>query len=207
MAWRDLVPGRLGLWVPADPNAVLDGMDDEALRAADERAPYFATLWPSGEALALHVLEADGLRDRRVLDLGCGVGAAGLAAGVVGARVTFFDWEPRSLELVAASAHRLGQEPEALVAGDWRSPGALGPFDLVLAADVLYERGNVEPVARFLARQLSRGGEAWLADPRRFEAALLPAAAEAAGLRLHDPLVLPDRPQGARVQCWRLTRS
>jgi len=205
LVWRELVPGRLGLWVPADPDAVLEAMDDETLRAAEGRAPYFAALWPAGEALARHVLGMDDLAGRRVLDLGCGVGAEGLAALVQGARVTFFDWEPRSLEIVAASARRLRLEPEALVTGDWRAPSSLERFDLVLAADVLYEQGNAAPVAQFLARHLAADGAAWLADPRRFEADALPTAARAAGLALHPSKVLPDRPQGVRVALWQLT--
>lgn len=207
LVWREIVPDQLGLWVPADPDGVLEAMDDAALDAAGERAPYFAALWPAGEALARHVLDAGDLAARRVLDLGCGVGAVGLAAGVRGARVTFLDWEPRSLEIVALSAGRLGVEPTEFVTGDWREPPALGPFDLVLAADVLYEAGNVEPVARFLARHLAPDGEAWLADPQRFEADALPAAAREAGLQLHPARTLPDRPQGARVELWRLTRA
>ena len=162
LAWREIVPDCLGLWVPADPDGVLEAMDDAALDAAGERPPYFTALWPAGEALARHVMDVGDLAARRVLDLGCGVGAVGLAAGVRGARVTFLDWEPRSLEIVALSAGRLGVEPTELVTGDWREPPALGPFDLVLAADVLYEAGNVEPVARFLARHLAPDGEAWL---------------------------------------------
>jgi predicted nicotinamide N-methyase len=182
-------------------------MDDAALRDAETRAPYFAALWPAGEALARYVVRRGDLAGRRVLDLGCGVGAVGLAALVRSARVTFLDWEPRSLEIVARSARRLGVEPEALVAGDWRDPPPLDPFDLVLAADVLYEVAHVDPVARFLAQHLEPGGEAWLADPRRFEIAALPAAARAAGLGLHPSRTLPDRPQGARVELWRLTRG
>ncbi|MCA9321551.1 MAG: methyltransferase, partial [Planctomycetes bacterium] len=38
------------------------------------------------------------LVDMRVLDLGCGVGAVGLAAARRGARVSFFDWEERAAD-------------------------------------------------------------------------------------------------------------
>jgi predicted nicotinamide N-methyase len=49
----------------------------------------------------------------------------------------------------------------------WTEPGALlarAPFDLVLAADVLYERRSVAPLAGLLPRL---GGEVLLADPGR----------------------------------------
>ena len=63
---------------------------------------------------------------------------------------------------------------------DWAQPGELvrrAPFDLVLCADVLYERASVAQLLTLLPRL---GPEAWLADPGR------PAAEEfierAAGL-------------------------
>jgi predicted nicotinamide N-methyase len=50
---------------------------------------------------------------------------------------------------------------------DWSEPDALvrrGPFDLVLAADVLYERTSVAPLLSLLPRLAA---EVWLADPGR----------------------------------------
>ena len=76
---------------------------------------------------------------------------------------------------------------------DWASPAAIverAPWDLVLAADVLYERRNVAPLLDLLPRLLAsdsgdeasgRGsrGELWLADPGRAPAeALLAGLAE-----------------------------
>ncbi|MFL5825253.1 MAG: hypothetical protein ACJ76V_01895, partial [Thermoleophilaceae bacterium] len=53
---------------------------------------------------------------------------------------------------------------------DWREAGELlygGPWDLVLAADVLYLRHNVEALLRVLPGLLGREGEALIADPNR----------------------------------------
>jgi hypothetical protein len=50
---------------------------------------------------------------------------------------------------------------------DWADPAALtgrAPFDLVLAADVLYERASVAQLLSLLSRLAP---EAWLADPGR----------------------------------------
>ena len=95
-----------------------------------------------------------------MLDLGCGLGACGFAAARRGARVTFFDWEPRAIEIVAASAERQPIPPSrsSTSLGDWRQPPPLGPFDLILGADVLYEQRNAPAVATFLASHLAPGG-------------------------------------------------
>lgn len=187
LVWRSLpfVPGRppFGVLVLADPDALLDSMDDESFSASDERMPYYALLWPSGLALAYAVAADDSWRGKRVLDLGCGVGAEGLAAARLGAEVTYLDWAPEAAVLVALTAKRLGLAAPRCVTADWRTPPAdLGRFDLVLAADVLYEARNAKPVAAFLAQHLAPRGEAWLADPGRLHARDFPAIAQEAGL-------------------------
>jgi predicted nicotinamide N-methyase len=65
----------------------------------------------------------------------------------------------------------LGLRPDTLLL-DWREPdiGGLGTFDLVLAADVLYECKNAEALADLVPKLLAPGGEAIVADPRRDEA-------------------------------------
>ena len=128
-------------------------------------APYWSVLWRSGLALAC---EVDGmqLRGRRIVELGCGLGLPSIAAARAGAEVLATDACPDALELVAhnADANDVRVETATL---DWSHPGELaarGRFDLVLAADVLYERGSVAPLLSLLP---DLAPEAWVADPGR----------------------------------------
>ena len=54
-------------------------------------------------------------------------------------------------------------------------------FDLVLAADVLYERRNAAALADLAPKLLASGGEAVFADPRRDEAPVFLGAMEGNG--------------------------
>jgi predicted nicotinamide N-methyase len=130
--------------------------------AHDEFLPYWAELWPSALALADVVAGRD-VRGLDVLELGCGLGLPSLVAARAGARVLATDWADDALELLRANAARNGIELETRKL-DWREPGALGTFDLVLAADVLYERRYVDALAELLP---DVGGEVLLADPGR----------------------------------------
>ena len=209
----------VGLWVLDDPDAMLDALTQEEFDRTDERMPYFAMVWPSADSLVAAVLAGPRLGGQHVLDLGCGLGACGLAAARRGARVTFFDWEPRALEIVAASASRQNVStagadglprplgPFDFVAGDWREPPPLGPFDLILGADLLYEARNAPAVASFLARHLKPGAEAWIADPGRPQAEPFVALAAAAGLQSLGRELLPPRAHGGTIALLRLTRS
>ncbi len=166
---RELVVAR-----PDDPEALLD---EEAFAAGgDEFLPYWAELWPSGVALA-RALARRALKGARVVELGCGLGLPSIAAALAGGRPLATDWSADALEATAANAERNGARVETLKV-DWREPDALvarGPFDLVLAADVLYEARNREPLLALLPRL---GREAWIADPGRATAAPFWAAVE-----------------------------
>ena len=161
-------------------------VDWEALRhdegAAGRPVPYWARLWPSGLALAAAVAADPPQPGMRVLELGCGLALPSLAAARAGASVLATD---ASTDAVAFAAHGMAlNEVRADVAqGEWEEHAgvleAAGPFDLVLGADVLYTRPNVEAALRLLPRLLGPGGVVWLADPGRAGARDMLAAARA----------------------------
>ena len=136
---EQLVVGDVELTLrrPTSPDALID----EAAFEDDEFLPYWAELWPASLALAAALPEVAGLR---VVELGCGLGVPSLVAAARGAEVTATDWAADAVDLVRENAARNGLELRAEV-HDWREPWD-ERFDLVLAADVLYEQRNVEPL-------------------------------------------------------------
>ena len=95
-----------------------------------------------------------------------------LVAAHRGARVVATDWAADAVDLLRRNAARNGIELEPTV-WDWREPWE-ERFDLALAADVLYEKRNVEPVLAAL-RQLAPEALIGLAG-RPYEAEFLRAA-------------------------------
>ena len=152
---------------PRDADAVLDDVLTEE-DPADDRLPFWAELWPSGVALA-RALSGQPLAGRRLLELGCGLGLVSVTAALAGARVLSVDRSPEAITFAAANAARNGvtlrtavcsfDQPEELIAE--------APWELVLAADVLYEQRNVPVLLWLLPRLVTAGGEVWLADPGR----------------------------------------
>lgn len=127
--------------------------------------PYWSVLWRSGLALGreLSRRRLDGLR---VVELGCGTGVPSLAASRSGAVVLATDASAEALELLAGNAARNGLHVDTARV-EWASPAGLlarAPFDLVLAADVLYERASVAQLLALLPRLAPR---VLLADPGR----------------------------------------
>jgi predicted nicotinamide N-methyase len=151
---RDFVIAR-----PRDADALLT---EEAFDR-EEFMPYWAELWASGRALA-SVVFARSLRGASVLELGCGLALPSFAAAAAGGRVTASDWSPSALALVEENAVR-NEVAVSTLELDWFAPPADPPwFDLVIAADVLYEARNGEALLDLLP---SLGREVWIADAGR----------------------------------------
>jgi predicted nicotinamide N-methyase len=128
-------------------------------------APYWSVVWRSGIELSGELDIAD-LTGRRVVELGCGLAIPSLAAARGGADVLATDADPDALSLVARNA-AINDLRIHTATVDWNAPDELiarGPFDLVLAADVLYERQSVATLLSLLPRLAP---EAWVADPGR----------------------------------------
>lgn len=129
--------------------------------------PFGLMLWASAEVLATRLTQEPSLvAGKRVLELGAGVGFVGLVAAHLGAaEVVQTDYHPEALALCRSNAMLNGIVNTTIQKGDWRSwPSALTGFDLVVAADILYER-TLHPALRELLPKL--GTKILLADPIR----------------------------------------
>ena len=128
-------------------------------------APYWSVFWRSGVTLARE-LDGTDLNGVSVVELGCGLGVPSIAAARAGADVLATDASPEALSLLARNARANGVSLETAQVG-WAQPEELvkrAPFDLVLAADVLYERTNVALLLKLFPLL---GPRIWLADPGR----------------------------------------
>ncbi|CAN5730231.1 methyltransferase domain-containing protein [soil metagenome] len=155
---------------PADTDALLD----HAAADPEQNLPYWAELWPSGIALAAAILaDPDAVRGQDVLELGCGVGITAAIALAAGANLLATDYSQESLLLTNITCLRhTGVEPRTMRL-NWRGPpstlleGHPHGFPVVLAADVLYERRDIEPLLDLFDRIVAPGGVLWLAEPGR----------------------------------------
>jgi predicted nicotinamide N-methyase len=177
---------------PRDGDALLDELlaeDDPD----EDRLPFWAELWPSGTALA-RAIAARPLAGRRVLELGCGLGLVAVTAALAGARVLAVDRSPEATAFTAANAARNGVTLQTAVCAFDRPERLLAeaPWDLVLAADVLYEQRNVPVLLWLLPRLVDTSGEVLLADPGRRMLPTLLAGLDAGGWRREQVAADPD---------------
>jgi predicted nicotinamide N-methyase len=201
------IPGAGRPWslaMPTDPDAPLDqlaahqldtqgilpGQRSDAASLARSSAasgshlPYWALVWPSGLALAEALLaEPDALHSKRTLELGCGLGTTATAALACGAQLQVADCFAETLLFCRYNTLcNTGDEPRTLLV-NWRTPAGReacvkgAPYDALLAADILYEQDDLDPLLDLVPRLLTPGGIFWLAEPgRRVSQAFVGAA-------------------------------
>ncbi len=163
-----------------------DHLISEADYVLDERLPYWADLWPSSRILAATLLREQGA-GRSLLEMGCGLGLATVASMQAGFDVTATDYYDDALHVTRGNAARNLQREPTVRLVNWREwPADLGTFDVVIAADVLYEKEYASLVAECLVRALKPDGVALVADPGRLALPAFRERIEELGLRIES---------------------
>jgi len=191
---EDIPAGDLLLRVRRPPSA--EDLINEDEFDDDERLPYWAEVWPSGRVLA-GALATMNLTGMSVLELGAGLGTGAMVAAHRGARAVASDWYPDAAEFCRWNARRQGLDVTAVVA-DWRRPPDVitdgSPWDLIIAADVLYEARNGSALGLLIPRLVGPASRVMIADPRRPDARpFIDAMAAAGWSHRREDLPVPGR--------------
>jgi predicted nicotinamide N-methyase len=192
---RESVGGDdVALWQVEDLDRFVDR--DALLRGDDAPdPPYWAHLWSGARVLAAAVPAGAG----RGIELGCGLGLPGVTAARRGTRMLCTDRVAAPLSYVRASAAANGVRGLEVAVMDAMRPACGGAFDLVLAAELLYERPLFGTLAGSLRLLLAPGGRGLLTDGRRIDTTAFYRELEQAGLAWHGRDV-PIEEEGVTVR-------
>jgi predicted nicotinamide N-methyase len=139
--------------------------------------------------------------------MGCGLGLATVGAMLGGFEVTATDYYEDALHVTRGNAARnLGHEPIVRMV-NWREwPTDLGVFDVVMAADVLYEKEYAILVGECMARSLAPDGVAMVADPGRLALPMFRDNLMHVGLEIFDTVTtkFEEGPVKQEIQVMRL---
>jgi predicted nicotinamide N-methyase len=154
-----------------------DVLDDPSIREAnvkDGYMPYWTDIWPAARMMAKAILrepwEQFPLRSDVplvALELGCGLGVAGLAALKRGLHVIFSDYDLTALKFAERNARLNGFSNFRTMPIDWRCPPSDLRVPLIIAADLTYEVRNIDPLLALIKKLLLPSGVCLLADPDR----------------------------------------
>jgi len=142
-------------------------------RTERDAPPFWAFPWAGGQALARYLLDNPAtVTGKRVLDVASGSGLVAIAAAKAGAAsVVAGDIDLNAVTAIGINAAANGTAVTAC-AFDLEHQSAI-EADVVLVADVFYQRELAGLALRFLRRAAAAGADVLVADPGR---AFLPAA-------------------------------
>lgn len=129
--------------------------------------PLFGVVWESSKVLAREMLEY-AIDDKRILEIGCGIGLSSLLLNSRNADISATDHHPRAGSFLEKNVRLNGGPDIPFLRTDWNTPlDGLGIFDVIIGADILYERTHADLVSAFIDRHAKQDCEVILVDPDR----------------------------------------
>jgi len=125
-------------------------LSQEEMYALMDNPLYWIFCWASGQVLAEYLLEnPEWVKGKRVLDFGCGSGVVAIAAAMAGAtEVIACDIDPIALQATELNAEL--NSVALTITDDYF--GIEGDIDIIIVADVLYDKSNFPWLERFVER-------------------------------------------------------
>lgn len=165
LAEFDLGNEKISLYVP-DADTV-----QQAWKQGSISFPYWSQVWPSSIALSTFIINNSYfVKNKKVLEMGSGLGLPSLVAAQYGASVICTDMQEEAMEAVKASAVHHGLHNLETRVLDWSSCTGDLDADTILLSDVNYEPAALEELSRLLRRVLKKGMTILLSTPQRLVA-------------------------------------
>lgn len=197
---RSQPPHSIEIYTVDDPASVIDG---SALlrRESTEEPPYWALIWIGARAIAARLLDCSLPAGTSVLDLGCGLGLSGIAAAKAGGQVTFVDHLEEPLEFVRASLAHEALEATAVTRADFTTDSLGLRFDIILAADIVYDPADYRALVDFLDSHLQASGTILLTETLRADARRVIEMLGGCGMKVATEAIWIDE-DGRRERTW-----
>ena len=128
--------------------------------------PYWGKIWDAAIGSAHYILSKHWPPGSTAIELGCGIGLAGIAALKAGLDVTFSDHDPNAVQLALENAALNGFPDTTGVVHAW-SDDIGATYDFSLASDVLYESNSHLPLLLVAEKVLEPEGKFFIGDPGR----------------------------------------
>ena len=139
---------------------IMKALDEKSIAAEED--PYGSVLWPSAKTVSMRLLQID-INGKSVLELGTGTGLVSLVASLSGAKsVLATDYSMFCLSLLekAQTLQNVPIPPGVLKTQFFDVKDfskSLPPADIVVIADLLYDKGLAVAVGKRVCEAYARG--------------------------------------------------
>ena len=142
-----------------------DSFVDNLLHHGEEGTgnfPFWVKIWEASIVLADHLIQIGIQKDQKILEVGAGMGIAGLFLSAFGYDVTITDYDEDTLELLRINAKQNGLSNLSVMKLDWNNPDIKGKYDIVCGSELVYKEVDIAPVISLIQRYIRPKGVVFL---------------------------------------------
>lgn len=127
----------------------------------------FGVVWESAQILT-QAMESFDIQGKRILEVGCGIALSSLLLNARHADITATDHHPESGNFLIENVKLNNGNKIPFLRTSWGElHDGLGKFDVIIGADLLYEKQHIELLSNFINRHAHQHCEILLVDPGR----------------------------------------
>ncbi len=124
--------------------------------------PFWVKIWESAIILAYHLARMPVASERKILEIGAGMGVSGIVAAYFGHDVAVTDINEDALAFARVNAAANGMPDLPVFSLDWNSAPAEEKWDMIIGADVVYRESGFHDLVAFLRTHLAPNGVIYL---------------------------------------------
>ena len=129
--------------------------------------PLWAKIWKASWVLSGYLADMPVDANKRILEIGGGIGLVSIVAAVFGHQITMTEYNPDALNFARANAWRNNCPDLPIFKLDWHHSGLRDQFDMIVASEVTYKKEDFSPLTQLFKSHLKPGGEIILASEIR----------------------------------------
>lgn len=121
--------------------------------------PLWAKVWPSSMVLADFMASQPVDPEKRILEIGAGIGISGIAASAFGHNITITEYNTDAMEFARANAFINGFPDIPVVPMNWTKPQSTGRYDMIIGSEVIFREEDFAPIQKLFQSVLKHDGE------------------------------------------------
>jgi predicted nicotinamide N-methyase len=129
--------------------------------------PLWAKIWPASWLLAGYLAELPVAKGKKYLEIGAGVGFAGIVAAAFGHQITITEANADARQFARANAFVNDCPDVPVLELDWNRPLLQGRFDYIVGSEVAYKHEDLPALRSLFKTYLLPGGEIILTGEMR----------------------------------------